>query len=161
MMNNLLMDRRDVAATMSGFRNALRSGQVRITRLPGREFESVLRHEIAAQFGLKPTDWNTENFRPATLKRFADFFAFPHHFDNETGSYHLPTQDEIAWAVQNFINRRKNPWNRFVARALGELVQVPNVTNFNTEEDRMVVNSEEQDNFAETNDDIAERLSRT
>lgn len=148
--NTTRFNRADVAYAMGAFRKSLRLGMVRVSRLPGIPFETALRREVAAQFGIKSTDFNTDYFAPATLKRLADFFEFPHHFDKTTGTYETPTQDEIAWAVQNFINRRKQPWDKFVARVLPKMVLKP-LDEVNDpleilDGDTMVLSSEARDN---------------
>lgn len=103
----------EVNERMNSLRTALRTGSTRISRLPGQPYPVVLRASVASVFGLRPDDFNTEFFAPATLRRFAAFFAVPQILDLETGALHSPSQDELAWAVQNFINRRKEPWKQF------------------------------------------------
>ena len=53
-----------------------------------------------------PIEFTTENFNPQTLTRFDTLFAVP-----ETA-----TRDQVATAIQNFINRRKDPWAHMKAK---------------------------------------------
>lgn len=51
---------------------------------------------------------NNEYFNPQTVHRLNVLFNVP--FDALNFNKVYPTQDDTATALQNFINRRKDPW---------------------------------------------------
>lgn len=95
---------RDIKARLSSLRSAIREGVVHLTFSKN---PSVLWNVMYRTFDDKP--WTVDNFNPQTLVRlnaFVDTMPVLNHGDHE----HFPTSDEVATAIQNFINRRANPW---------------------------------------------------
>lgn len=106
----------DIKLTLSSLRSQIRNGQVTLyfRALPGRPAEggNALRKAVANAFGFGVDDFNTENFNPQTLKRFAKLFDVPTVVPPMgTLPVTYPSNDEAAWAIQNFINRRADPWS--------------------------------------------------
>ncbi len=98
----------DIKLTLSDLRSKIRNGQI---TLYFRSEPQALRKAVAFAFGLQDADsFNTENFNPQTLKRFAKLFDVP-QFINEELATRYPSNDDAAWALQNFINRRADPWS--------------------------------------------------
>lgn len=99
----------DIFAALTSFRNDLRTGVVTVSY---RTDPQALRFAAATALSLKDSDeFNTNNFNPQTLKRFANLFDVPFDINEEDRTTDWPTQDETATAVQNFLNRRFNPWS--------------------------------------------------
>lgn len=96
----------DIKLTLGQLSSDLRNGVVTITG-------GLLRNAIAQRFGISPDAFNTENFNPQTLKRFATLFDVPKTplLTEKITGWKYPTQDQYAWALRNFINRRANPWS--------------------------------------------------
>lgn len=89
----------DVKNVLSTMRDDLREGRL---NLPLRFNKTALQEEVASRFGLKPQDLTCDfAFSPKTLERFVILFQ---QQPPEV------TQDDVATALQNFINRRKEPW---------------------------------------------------
>lgn len=55
-------------------------------------------------------------FKKPMQKRLETLFDVP-QITTAEGSTRFPTQDETAWALQNFINRRAEPWAFFTRKA--------------------------------------------
>lgn len=104
----------DLFIALSDLRSAIRNGTV---TLYFRTDPDALRKAVAATLSLQDADaFNTENFNPQTLKRFATLFAVPRRSETSTSkiaAWRYPSQDDAAKALQNFINRRANPWSHF------------------------------------------------
>lgn len=102
----------DIKLTLSELRSQVRNSN---TVISVRVDKKYLRFAVASAFGIDADAFNVENFNPQTLLRFSHLFDVPSvdHGDHT----HVPTQDEIATALQNFINRRKNVWAHFVSPA--------------------------------------------
>lgn len=94
----------DINVQLSYLREQLRTGKNRIVFSVNK---NALRLEVASLFGIGQDDFNTENFHRRTLRRFAKLFDVP----ITDAFYAYPTQDETAWALTNFINRRSDPWS--------------------------------------------------
>jgi hypothetical protein len=105
-------NRNEVATNLQQLRNDLRSGKARINWAKKDGFREI----VASVFGLKPTDFNTKNFRRSTLDRFARLFAVP---KGAALDWRNPTPDETAWALQHFINRRHDVWTFFEVKMVG------------------------------------------
>lgn len=97
----------DINVQLSYLREQLRTGKVRIAFYVNK---NALRLEVASLFGIGKDDFNTENFHRRTLRRFAKLFDVPKRQDT-LHTLPWPTQDETAWALTNFINRRSDPWS--------------------------------------------------
>ncbi|SRR6266403_5880827 len=102
---------KDINTALTELRNQLRDG--RTTLYFRSEGSAALRKVIAGLLGIDPDAFNSENFKPQTLKRWAALFDVPRfpvtgHWKLSTWRY--PSQDDTAWAIQNFINRRAKPW---------------------------------------------------
>lgn len=98
----------DIKLTLSDLRAQVRSNS---TVISVRTDKKYLRLAVASAFGIDPDAFNTENFNPQTLRRFAHLFDVP--FLDHGDHQHYPSQDDIATALQNFINRRKDVWAHF------------------------------------------------
>lgn len=103
----------NVKLTLSDLRSKIRNGVVVVGYSSGGI--DALRSNVAVAFGIDKDDFNTENFNPQTFRRFAKLFDVPNlgqmgsnYMDNLARRW--PTQDETATALQNFINRRSDPW---------------------------------------------------
>lgn len=94
----------DIRLLLSDLRSKIRNGAVTVNykTIGG----SALADTVASRFGVLGFD--KANFNPQTVKRFAMLFEVPHY--DEGGVRHWPTQDDTATALQNFINRRSDPW---------------------------------------------------
>lgn len=53
---------------------------------------------------------SSEYFNPQTLRRFDKLFDVPSYLGDFGTSTVYPTQDDTAKAIQNFMNRRIDPW---------------------------------------------------
>jgi len=93
----------DIKLTLSALRSDVRNGRTIVAN-------GQLRNVVAQAFGFDVDAFNTENFNPQTFRRFAKLFAIPQGVSQDSGTVRWPSQDEYAWALQNFINRRGNPW---------------------------------------------------
>jgi hypothetical protein len=92
----------DIKEKLGDLRSKIRDGKV---TLYFRTDKDALRKAVAFAFDLQDPDaFNTENFNSQTLVRFAKLFDIP------KVEFRYPSQDDAAWALQNFINRRANPW---------------------------------------------------
>lgn len=90
---------KQINVILTSLRADLREGKV---NLPLRFNRSALKQEIARRIGVQPDDLACgEAFNPQTRDRFAILF---------TQQPQEVTQDDVAKALQNFINRRKEPW---------------------------------------------------
>lgn len=99
----------NVKLTLSDLRSKIRNGVVRVNYR-----ENTLRNNVAIAFGIDADDFNTDNFNPQTYRRFGKLFAVPMRptlFGTLPDEMLWPTQDETATALQNFINRRADPWS--------------------------------------------------
>lgn len=103
-MTTTILTGKDINAVLTVLRDQLRNG---VVALPLRWNRNALRNDIASRLGLEGYAFNTGNFHPKTLQRFATLFDIPVGI----------SQDDTAWALQNFMNRRKDPWA--FARAKG------------------------------------------
>lgn len=97
---------KDIKLILSTLRSKIRNGQV---TLYFRSDKTALRKAVASAFGFDADAFNTENFNPQTLKRFATLFDIP--VEISSGLPRYPSNDDAAWALQNFINRRADPWS--------------------------------------------------
>lgn len=105
------MTNNDINTDLTYLRTSIRDGN---TIVSYREDEQALRNVVAATLGIDRDAFNSENFKPQTLKRFASLFDVPKWPTTGTTpntAWIFPTQDETAAAIQNFMNRRKNPWS--------------------------------------------------
>lgn len=114
---------KDIAAVLGKLRSDIRNGA---TIYDGRLKETVYSAFINAPGEVMSGDFfSPDNFNPQTLKRFEKLFEVPREpRSNETRTgggglsqikaWRYPTQDDYAWALQNFINRRANPWAHVV-----------------------------------------------
>lgn len=89
---------------LSNLRQKLRDGTVTIS---GGRLKEAVEFELSNE-GLIITlpsvgFFTAARFNPQTLRRFETLFAVPDYG-------HYPTQDEYAWALNNFQNRRSDPW---------------------------------------------------
>lgn len=95
---------------LTGLRNDLRDGNAKIL---GPEYVKTFRFAVARQMDPNVIDLNSffsdYRFNPQTVKRFEKLFEVPSR-NNALGETTGPTQDDFAWAIQNFINRRAEPW---------------------------------------------------
>lgn len=98
----------NVKLTLSDLRSKIRNGVVIVSYSSGGI--DALRSTVAVAFGIDKDDFNTENFNPQTFRRFAKLFDVP-MIKGELDKIYYPTQDETATALQNFINRRADPWS--------------------------------------------------
>lgn len=109
----------DIKLTLSDLRSKIRNGQVTLhfRPIPGKPNTgggSQLRNVVANAFGIDADAFNTDNFIPMTLKRFAKLFdvpSYPQTSVDAGSSFRYPSQDDAAWALQNFINRRADVWS--------------------------------------------------
>lgn len=110
----------DIKLTLGQLSSDLRNGRITITG-------GGLRSAVASFFGIDKDAFNTENFNPQTLKRFATLFDVPKYVASPEGSkivqWKYPTQDDYAWALRNFINRRAVPWAHVTIEFAKPLVQ--------------------------------------
>lgn len=91
------LNNEDIKFYLTNLRRELRSNNTWINFRNPTDFRTV----VAAALGIEDKDsFNTQNFDPQVVRRFANLFDVPVH----------PTQNEAATALQNFINRRANPW---------------------------------------------------
>lgn len=98
----------DIKNTFTFLRAQFRSGA---TTVSVRTDKFALRKAVAEAFGIQQDAFNTDNFNPQTFKRLAHLFDVP--FLDHGDHQHYPSQDDIATALQNFINRRKDVWSHF------------------------------------------------
>lgn len=104
----------DIKLTLSDLRSKIRNGKI---TLYFRDDANALRNAIASAFGIDKDAFNSENFNPQTMRRFAKLFAIPTRAES---SFQYPSQDDVATALQSFINRRANPWSHFLGEQLKE-----------------------------------------
>lgn len=80
---------------------------------------SHLKRLVLAALGLYATDeegFSKENFNPQTVRRFEKLFDVPVYaeidvyYPDKMQGKRFPTQEETATAIQNFMNRRMDPW---------------------------------------------------
>lgn len=92
----------DINISLAQLRELIRVGAIHVAlnAKPGEGYN--MRDVVAHALGIDPDAFNTQNFKPKTLLRFAQLLG--------TEKLLNPTQDQIAWALTNFINRRKDPW---------------------------------------------------
>jgi hypothetical protein len=92
-----------IKMALSDMRDDLRSGtvDVRYGKL----------EEIVSEYFVLPKGAPFDNtlFKNSAVTRFRTLFAVPNLGDETVGDV-WPTAAEYARALQNFINRRKNPW---------------------------------------------------
>lgn len=97
----------DIKLTLSDLRSKIRNGVVTVTyNVYGAK---ALRIRVEATFGVKIT--STADFNSQTLRRFEKLFDVPSELLDFGQTLKWPTQDETATALQNFINRRSDPWS--------------------------------------------------
>jgi hypothetical protein len=105
-----------IKQALTTIRTDLREGKVRVSHenraetlktVIGLELRSRIA-DIAAIHVTPQGVFDTQWMNPQTAKRFDAFFAAV-----PTGG--CLAQDDVAWALQNFINRRAEPW-AFLAR---------------------------------------------
>lgn len=108
---------KSINEALLGLRNDIRNGHI---TLAFRTDSQALRKAVAATLGIDgPDAFNTENFNKQTLQRFATFFAVPRQpvtSTSQIAAWRYPSTDEVAWAMQNFMNRRANPWSHVANR---------------------------------------------
>src|SRR6185369_6789091 len=95
----MIISARDLKTHLTDFRNALRSGAVVV--LSGN-FHQAFEDFIGPTLELPPR----------SAERLNKLFDVP-YTTTQIGSIvrkGWPTPDNYAWAVQNFINRRSDPW---------------------------------------------------
>lgn len=96
--------------SLTAFRNQLRDGTVKVKY--GVYGENAVKQALA--LCLAVTEFTPTSFNEQTLARFATLFEAPRTPQTgtlpSTVAWKYPTQDETASAVQNFINRRRDPW---------------------------------------------------
>lgn len=105
----------DIKLTLGDLRSKIRNGQ--ITVFFRDNGPTQLRVVVAAAFGIDKDAFNSENFNPQTMKRFAKLFDVPRTPITATTSgaaWLYPSQDDVATALQNFLNRRADPWSHWV-----------------------------------------------
>lgn len=99
----------NVKLTLSDLRSKIRNGVVTVSY---RDNPKSLWYNVAVAFGIDPDDFNTDNFNPQTYRRFGKLFAIPTFMgSSQLFARQFPSQDETATALQNFINRRSDPWS--------------------------------------------------
>lgn len=110
----------DIKLTLGQLSSDIRNGRVIVSG-------GALRPAVAAAFGIDKDAFNTENFNPQTLKRFATLFDVPKYVASPEGSkivqWKYPNQDDYAWALRNFINRRAVPWSHVTIEFAKPLAQ--------------------------------------
>lgn len=98
-----------IKLTLSDLRSKIRNGVVTVSyKTIG---SSALKDIVASKFGV--LDFNKHDFNPQTLRRFEVLFDVPKPptlFGTLPDKMLWPTQDDTATALQNFINRRSDPW---------------------------------------------------
>lgn len=133
-MDGYRFNRKDLQGTLTIFRNNLREGKV----ILNWNEPNNLRINVASVFGIKPQDFNAEYFDKRTIERFAALFAVPL---GPNLDWRHPTLDEVATAVQNFINRRQEPWVFFKIKMMVNAVfpeaYVPLGPNLPNDEDEL------------------------
>lgn len=104
---------KDIAEVLGVLRTGIRNGTT--------IYDGKLRDAVKKAFGGGEflDIFTAENFNPQTLKRFEILFNVPR--EPQTGisqikAWRYPSQDDYAWALQNFINRRANPWAHVEAK---------------------------------------------
>lgn len=107
------LNNEDIKVALTSLRDNLRQGKVTVYfRATGPQ---ALRNAVAHFLGLQDADsFNTENFNPQTLKRWASLFdvpRWPQTAPTAGAAWVYPSQDDTATALQNFINRRARPWS--------------------------------------------------
>lgn len=93
----------DIKLILSDLRSKVRNGVITISY--NRDGVNALRNAVASAFDNR--EFSSEHFNPQTLLRFDQLFDVP----NPIYDIKWPTADETAWALQNFINRRAEPWS--------------------------------------------------
>jgi hypothetical protein len=98
----------DIRQLLSDLRSKIRNGQVTVYV---RSDPANLRRAVASVFptqesSLDVDPFTTNNFNLRTLDRFERLFAIPD----------LVSQDDIATALQKFINRRAQVWEHVLSR---------------------------------------------
>lgn len=90
------MKNSDINAALTDLRKDLRDGSVTIyTRPENTNFRTILLQYLGID------DFTPEHMNPQTIRRFETLLEVPNT---------PKSQDNIAWAIQNFINRRGDPW---------------------------------------------------
>lgn len=94
---------------LSNLRQKLRDGTVTVS---GGRLKEAVEFELSNE-GLIITlpsvgFFTAARFNPQTLRRFETLFEVP--MTDHQDHVHYPTQDEYAWALNNFQNRRSDPW---------------------------------------------------
>lgn len=96
-----------INANLRDLRVQIREGKVNVQHAFPGNFSRVV---LTALGSLAATP---ENYNPQTLRRFKVLFNVPG----------TPTQDQTAWALQNFINRRSDPWSHVTRKSTPTEVQ--------------------------------------
>lgn len=98
MCGNKRLSNDTINASLRDLRVQIREGKVNVQHAFPDNFQRV----VLTALGAADTP---ENFNPQTLRRLNVLFDVP---PLDKG---YPSQDQTAWAIQNFINRRSNPWS--------------------------------------------------
>lgn len=105
----------DIKLTLSDLRSKIRNGVVVVGY---KTTALALRQAVALAFKTDAVTFNTDaNFNPQTVRRFEKLFDVPvcdnlaEYKAGAASIVHYPTQDETATALQNFLNRRADPWS--------------------------------------------------
>lgn len=88
----------EINTALRNLRVQIREGKVNVQHAFAGNFSRV----VSAALG--NAEFNSENFNPQTVRRFTELFNVPQNGDK------WPSQDQTAWALQNFINRRGSVW---------------------------------------------------
>jgi hypothetical protein len=99
-----------INVALGELRTNIREGKT-IVYFRNEGVEHLKRLIVAALGGEANSDawFSKEFFNPQTLRRFEKLFDVPTYI-MVSGSNTYPTQDDTATALQNFINRRSDPW---------------------------------------------------
>lgn len=100
----------DIKLILSDLRSKVRNGVITISYT--RDGVNALRNAVISAFDNR--EFSSEHFNPQTLLRFDQLFDvpnFPRTSVSQISATKWPTADETAWALQNFINRRAEPWS--------------------------------------------------
>lgn len=94
---------KDLNKKLSLLRNDIRDGNVKIVM-------GGFKRIVMAVLGSPNVQLTAEFFNPSTIKRLEVLFDVPVEPSFGAIPTGYPTQDNYAWALTNFINRRRDPW---------------------------------------------------
>lgn len=104
MCGNKRLSNESINSALRDLRVQIREGKVHVQHAFAGNFPRVVSGALGG------VEYNSDNFNPQTINRLTVLFNVPQNGDK------WPTPDQTAWALQNFINRRSDPWAHITSR---------------------------------------------